>query len=106
MRSIIQDGSDDMPPTVFEGAIHIIRGGTDMTKDNQGVFMQFAREVSGCAGNLNSLREALAGVAYCYHISAVEAEIMTPSGNDGSQNTEELTVFIRENASPVGEPDK
>ena len=26
MRSIIQDGSDDMPPTVFEGAIHIIRG--------------------------------------------------------------------------------
>ena len=27
MRSIIQDGSDDMPPTVFEGAIHIIRGG-------------------------------------------------------------------------------
>ena len=27
MRSIIQDGSDDMTPTVFEGAIHIIRGG-------------------------------------------------------------------------------
>ena len=26
MRSIIQDGSDDMPPTVFEGAIHLIGG--------------------------------------------------------------------------------
>ena len=24
MRSIILDGSDDWPPTVFEGAIHII----------------------------------------------------------------------------------
>ena len=77
-----------------------------MTNDNQEVFMQFAHEVSGCAGDLNSLRDALAGVAYCYHISAVEAEIMTPSGNDGSQNTEEFTIFIRENVSPVGEPAK
>ena len=23
MRRIIQDGSDDLPPTVFEGALHI-----------------------------------------------------------------------------------
>ena len=77
-----------------------------MTKDNQELFLQFAHEVSDCAGDLNRLREALAGVAYCYHISAVEAEIMTPTGGDGAQNTEKLTLFIREDASPVGEPAK
>ena len=30
MRSIIQYGSDDVPPTAFEGAIHIIGGGRVM----------------------------------------------------------------------------
>ena len=77
-----------------------------MTKDNQEVFLQFAHELSGCGGDLDRLREALAGVADCYHLSAVEAEIITPSGSDGSQKTEELTLFIRENAEPVGEPIK
>ncbi len=27
MRNIILDGSDEMPPPVFEGAIHITQGG-------------------------------------------------------------------------------
>jgi hypothetical protein len=77
-----------------------------MTKDNQELFVQFAREAVLCSGNLNKLQEVLAGVAYCYHISAVEAEVMTAAGNGASGNTEKLTLFERENAMPVGEPVK
>ncbi len=77
-----------------------------MTKDNQELFIQFAREASLCANDLNNLHEILAGVAYCYHISAVEAEIMTGSGSGLNSTSEELTLFERENAMPVGEPVK
>ncbi|MCR4806999.1 MAG: GGDEF domain-containing phosphodiesterase [Lachnospiraceae bacterium] len=73
-----------------------------MTKDNQDLYLQFMREISERDGDMNKLTEALSGVAYYYHISGVEAEIL----GDDKLEQKEITLFERENASPVGEPIK
>ncbi|MCR5002125.1 MAG: GGDEF domain-containing phosphodiesterase [Lachnospiraceae bacterium] len=73
-----------------------------MTRDNQDLYLQFLREIALGDGDLNMLTEALSGVAYYYHISAIEAELL----GDHRLDQKEITLFERENADPVGEPVK
>ena len=74
-----------------------------MTKENQEVYLEFIREANESGTDLSRIREALSGLAYYYHISAVEAEI---HGDKVPEWGKEITLFERENASPVGEPAK
>ena len=73
-----------------------------MTREKQELYLQYIREVSEAGGDMDKLREALTGVAYYYHISAIEAEILGDDGRGIGQK--EVVLFERENASPVGEP--
>lgn len=73
-----------------------------MTSDNQESYLQFLREISAGDGDLNRLNEALQGVAYIYHVSGIEAEIL---GYD-EPDQKVITIFERENTDPVGEPIK
>ena len=73
-----------------------------MTKDNLDLYLQFLREIIEGDGDMSKLTEALAGIAYYYHISAIEAEIL----GDDKLEQKEITLFQRENAESVGEPIK
>lgn len=73
-----------------------------MTKDNQELYIQFLRDISAGDGSMNVLSEALQGVAYMYHVSGIEAEIL---GLDEADR-KILTLLERQNTDPVGEPVK
>ncbi|MCR5355797.1 MAG: GGDEF domain-containing phosphodiesterase [Lachnospiraceae bacterium] len=75
-----------------------------MTREKQELYLQYLREVSSGSGDMDKLKEALTGVAYYYHISAIEAEILGDDGRGIGQK--EVMLFERENAAPVGEPVK
>ena len=73
-----------------------------MTREKQELYLQYINELSEGRGDMDKLRETLSGVSYYYHISAIEAEILGDDGKGIGQK--EVTLFERENASPVGEP--
>ncbi len=73
-----------------------------MTRDNQDLYLQFLRDISAGDGSMSVLSEALQGVAYIYHVSGIEAEII---GYD-EKDRKILTLLERASVDPVGEPVK
>ena len=73
-----------------------------MTMDNQELYLQFLRDISAGDGSMSVLSEALQGVAYIYHVSGIEAEIL---GRDEADR-KILTLLERTGSDPVGEPVK
>ncbi len=73
-----------------------------MADNEKELYLRFLRSISEEPGSINRLREALAGIAYYFHISAIETELLGDADIDNIPR--EMVLFEREKTSVVGEP--